>query len=306
MVHREGDRLRQRAQVFGRPIGQNQGVQFPIARAYAEMRAAELMVREAADLFERGETCGAEANMAKLLAADASWEAAEMPASRPMAASASPRSMTSSASSARRASTRWRRSRPTSSSLHRRARARTAEVLSDGAAAPRPSTASSSSRSSRRSRRRICTARLADAGARVIKIERPEGDFARGYDDVARRARAPISSGSTAARNRWCSISPRPTTRRCSSAHAREGRRVRPEPQPGARRELGFADRPSCARAIRASSPARSRATATTAPMPTARPTTCWSRPKRASPRSPAARRRRRASASRSATSPPA
>ena len=62
--------------VFGRPIGQNQGVQFPIARAYAQMRAAELMVREAANRFQIGQDCGAEANMAKLLAADASWEAA--------------------------------------------------------------------------------------------------------------------------------------------------------------------------------------------------------------------------------------
>src|SRR6187399_60337 len=64
--------------VFGRPIGQNQGVQFPIARAYAQMRAAELMVREAASLYESGRECGAEANMAKLLAADASWAAADM------------------------------------------------------------------------------------------------------------------------------------------------------------------------------------------------------------------------------------
>ena len=64
--------------VFGRPIGQNQGVQFPIARAYAQMRAAELMVREAATRFTASADCGAEANMAKLLAADASWAAAEM------------------------------------------------------------------------------------------------------------------------------------------------------------------------------------------------------------------------------------
>src|SRR6266699_1825634 len=64
--------------VFGRPIGQNQGVQFPIARAYAAMRAAELMVKEAASLYEAGRECGAEANMAKLLAADASWAAADM------------------------------------------------------------------------------------------------------------------------------------------------------------------------------------------------------------------------------------
>ncbi len=63
-------------QVFGRPIGQNQGIQFPIARAYANMRAAELMVREAISLYEAGANPGAEANMAKLLAADASFEAA--------------------------------------------------------------------------------------------------------------------------------------------------------------------------------------------------------------------------------------
>jgi acyl-CoA dehydrogenase len=64
--------------VFGRPIGQNQGVQFPIARAYIGMRAAELMEREAAALYEAGRDCGAEANMAKHLAAEASWAAADM------------------------------------------------------------------------------------------------------------------------------------------------------------------------------------------------------------------------------------
>jgi alkylation response protein AidB-like acyl-CoA dehydrogenase len=63
-------------QVFGRPIGANQGVQFPLAKAYAAMRAAELMVHEAARLYEADENCGAEANMAKMLAADAAWEAA--------------------------------------------------------------------------------------------------------------------------------------------------------------------------------------------------------------------------------------
>jgi acyl-CoA dehydrogenase len=62
--------------VFGRPIGQNQGVQFPIARAYVNTRAADLMRFEAARKFDAHEDCGAEANMAKLLAADASWEAA--------------------------------------------------------------------------------------------------------------------------------------------------------------------------------------------------------------------------------------
>ncbi|HEX4769110.1 MAG TPA: acyl-CoA dehydrogenase family protein [Lichenihabitans sp.] len=64
-------------QVFGRPIGQNQGVQFPISRAYAQLRAAELMVREGCRLFEAGEPCGEEANIAKMLAAEASWAAAE-------------------------------------------------------------------------------------------------------------------------------------------------------------------------------------------------------------------------------------
>jgi acyl-CoA dehydrogenase len=62
--------------VFGRPIGQNQGIQFPIAKAYANMRAAELMVNEALRKYEASEDCGAEANMAKMLAADASFEAA--------------------------------------------------------------------------------------------------------------------------------------------------------------------------------------------------------------------------------------
>jgi alkylation response protein AidB-like acyl-CoA dehydrogenase len=63
--------------VFGRPIGQNQGIAFPIARAYAQMRAAELMVREGCQKFEAGLTPGEEANTAKLLSADASWAAAE-------------------------------------------------------------------------------------------------------------------------------------------------------------------------------------------------------------------------------------
>ena len=64
-------------QVFGRPIGQNQGIQFPLARAYAQMRAAELMVQEGCRKFEAGQTPGEEANMAKMLAAEASWAAGE-------------------------------------------------------------------------------------------------------------------------------------------------------------------------------------------------------------------------------------
>jgi acyl-CoA dehydrogenase len=74
-VDRATRRARER-EVFGRPIGQNQGIQFPIARAYISVEAADLMRFRAAELFDGGEPCGAEANMALLLAAGASWEAA--------------------------------------------------------------------------------------------------------------------------------------------------------------------------------------------------------------------------------------
>jgi acyl-CoA dehydrogenase len=75
LIEKSSTYARERS-VFGRPIGANQGIQFPIARAYANMRAAELMVKEAARRYEAGLDCGAEANMAKMLAADASNEAA--------------------------------------------------------------------------------------------------------------------------------------------------------------------------------------------------------------------------------------
>lgn len=65
-------------EVFGRPIGQNQGVQFPIARCHAEIEAASLMVDKAAHMFDAGESCGAEANMAKMLASEASWHAGDV------------------------------------------------------------------------------------------------------------------------------------------------------------------------------------------------------------------------------------
>ncbi len=64
-------------EVFGRPIGANQGIQFPIARAHVQVSAAELMVQKAAAMFEAGEPCGTEANMAKMLASEASWFAAD-------------------------------------------------------------------------------------------------------------------------------------------------------------------------------------------------------------------------------------
>ncbi|MEI7711481.1 MAG: acyl-CoA dehydrogenase family protein [Rhodospirillales bacterium] len=75
-LKKASDYARER-QVFGRPIGQNQGIQFPLARAYAQMRAAELMVQEGCRKFEAGQTPGEEANMAKMLAAEASWAAGE-------------------------------------------------------------------------------------------------------------------------------------------------------------------------------------------------------------------------------------
>ena len=76
-IERAGAYAKER-KVFSRPIGQNQGVQFPIARCYAQMRAAELMVHHAASVYDAGGNPGAEANMAKLLASEASWAAADM------------------------------------------------------------------------------------------------------------------------------------------------------------------------------------------------------------------------------------
>lgn len=74
-IKRATDYAKER-KVFGRSIGENQGIQFPIAKSYASMRAAELMVNEGVRKYETGESCGEEANIAKMLAADASWEAA--------------------------------------------------------------------------------------------------------------------------------------------------------------------------------------------------------------------------------------
>ena len=76
-VDRASTYARERS-VFGRPIGQNQGIQFPIARAYVQVTAAAEMVAKAAAMFEAGEPCGTEANMAKMLASEASWYAADM------------------------------------------------------------------------------------------------------------------------------------------------------------------------------------------------------------------------------------
>jgi alkylation response protein AidB-like acyl-CoA dehydrogenase len=75
-IERASEYARERV-VFGRPIGQNQGIQFPIARAYAETEAAALMVLNAARLFDAGRACGSEANMCKLVASEAAWHAAD-------------------------------------------------------------------------------------------------------------------------------------------------------------------------------------------------------------------------------------
>ena len=75
-IKKASDYARERV-VFGRPIGQNQGIQFPIARGYAQTVAAELVLRDAAERYDRGEPCGTQANMAKMLASEASWECAD-------------------------------------------------------------------------------------------------------------------------------------------------------------------------------------------------------------------------------------
>ena len=74
---RKGVDYAKERQVFGKSIGQNQGVQFPLARAHAELEAADMMCRRAAALFDAGQPCGADANIAKLLASEATWKAAD-------------------------------------------------------------------------------------------------------------------------------------------------------------------------------------------------------------------------------------
>ncbi len=97
----QGDDLRQERVVFGRPIGQNQGVAHPLAKSWAELEAANLLAFKAAALYDQGQDCGAEANAAKYLGAEAGFTACE-PRSWPTAAWATPRNTTSSAISGRR------------------------------------------------------------------------------------------------------------------------------------------------------------------------------------------------------------
>ena len=98
--------------VFGRPIGQNQGIQFPIAKAYAAMRAAELMVKEATRKYEAGHRLRRRGQHGQDAGGRCLLGSRRMPACRPMAVSASPKNTMSSANSARRGSIRSRRSRP--------------------------------------------------------------------------------------------------------------------------------------------------------------------------------------------------
>ncbi len=171
--------------MFGRPIGQNQGVQFPIARAYIGMRAAGLMVREAASLYEAGKECGAEANMAKHLAAETSWAAADMCvqthggfgfAEEFDIRAQIPRN------AALYGSADFHQSH---SVVHRRARLGAAAILLEGVADYSPLSGLLIVSLEQAVAAPMCGCKLADAGARVIKIERPEGDFARTYDTLA-------------------------------------------------------------------------------------------------------------------------
>ena len=257
--------------VFGRPIGQNQGVQFPIARAYVNVEAANLMRYKACALFDAHQPCGAEANMAKLLAADASWEAAnaclQFHGGFGFAAEYD--------IERKFRETRLYQVAPISTNLilayvgeHvlglaalvltvRPLEGITVVTLEHAIAAP------------------FCTRQLADLGARVIKIERPGvGDFARGYDERVRglashfvwtnRSKESLTldvKHPEAAKILQALVGHAPT---CSSRTSR-----RAPPRGWACRTTRSPPR------IRGSSSATSRATAPTVPIATRRPTIC-------------------------------
>ena len=155
-------------------------MQFPIARAHVNVEAADLMRFKAAGLFDRGEPCGAEANMAKLLAADASWEAANVAVQTHGGFG-----FAEEYDIERKfRETRLYQVAPISTNLilavRRRARARAAAVVSDSMLPLDGITVVSIEQAVAAP---FATRQLADLGARVIKIERPDGgDFARGYD----------------------------------------------------------------------------------------------------------------------------
>ncbi len=168
--------------VFGRPIGKNQGIQFPIARGYANLEAARLLVRRAAKLFDSGRPCGPEANIAKLLSADVSWELANVTLQTYGGFRIRRRVRHRTQVSRNPALSSRSHFHQFNPELPGRARPRAAPILlmlplegitvvslEQAVAAP------------------FATRQLADLGARVIKIERPgDGDFARSYDSTAR------------------------------------------------------------------------------------------------------------------------
>ena len=258
--------------VFGRPIGQNQGVQFPIARAYIAMRAAELMVREAAALYEAGKDCGAEANMAKHLAAEASWAAADM-----CVQTHGGFGFAEEFDIERKfRETRLYTVAPISTNLVLSYVAEHVlglpQVVFEHAALPLSGLLVVSLEQAVAAP--MCTCRLADAGARVIKIERPEGDFARGYDDAgARRVQlfrlAQPRQGIGRARSRQ--------GRRQGAARrdARARRRVRAEPQARRGGKARLPDRATAPRASAADLLLDLRLRRERAATPCARPTTC-------------------------------
>ena len=207
------------ASVFGRPIGQNQGVQFPIARAYVGMRAAELMVREAAALYEAGRDCGAEANMAKHarrrgLMGGGGYVRAD-PRRLRLRRGIRHRAQVSR-DQALYGGADLDQSDPL---LHSRARARLAAVVLRSHAIVR-SPAFWWSRSSRRSPRRCAPAGSQMPGARVIKIERPEGDFARFYDQLAHGESSYFVWLNRGKESDVLDLA-KPTTRRCSKQCSR-------------------------------------------------------------------------------------
>ena len=292
--------------MFGRPIGQNQGVAFPIARAYVNVEAANLMRFKACALFDAHKPCGAEANMAKLLAADASWEAAnaclqfhggfgfaaEYDVERKFR------------------ETRLYQVAPISTNLilvvRRRTCAWTAAEFLDHrrqrhciTCCPFPTP--SLSPSSRPWLRRLRRGSLRTSARAIIKIERPEvGDFARGYDATVNGMASHFVWLNRCKESLTLDLKqPEATTScaGCSAAPTCSSTTSRQEPWHGS----GLA-RQTCGATIRGLSPARSRATARPARIATRRRTTCSCRARRACCRSPAARRSPRRSASRSPT----
>ena len=225
--------------VFGRPIGQNQGVQFPIARAYAQMRTAALMVREAASLYDAGRDCGAEANMAKLAAADASWAAAEM-----CVQTHGGFGFAEEFDIERKfRETRLYQVAPISTNLilsylaeHVLGCRRVVSEVGDDRCR---SKACSSSRSNRRSPRR-CAPAGSPMPARASSRSSARRATSRAAMTMSRTASRAISSGSTAARSWWSSISRKADDKALLAAMLAKADVFVQNLKPGAVAKLGF------------------------------------------------------------------